>query len=175
MEDHTENWFSTLQKHVTTVCGLLEYVGLAALACMVIVAVVDVLGAKLFKWPVPGSTEITGLLQVVAISAGLAFSKIDGRQIYVGFLMDSLKGRPKTVLEEIRSILSLGFWAVASVMVFKYGLALAGRGAETFLLGIPLSPFAFWVAVVACAVMCVLIILDIIRPVAHRGRTGGTA
>jgi len=166
---------ATYRKYITSVSKVLESVGLAALACMVIVAVVDVIGAKLFKWPVPGSTEITGLLQVVAIGGGLAFSKIDGRQIYVGFLMDSVSGRVKTALQTVVSLLSLGFWAVASWMVFDYGLSLLDRGTGTFLLGIPLYPFAFWVAVCCCVLLCLLIILDLVGPMVSRRKTGGGA
>jgi len=153
----------------------LECVGMAALAAMVVVAILDAVGAKVFKWPVPGSTEITGLLQVLAISSGLAFSKIDGRQIYVGLILDTAKRRVKKGLEALRAILSLGFWAVASWMGFKYGLTLAARGTGTLALRVPLYPFAIWVALCCCLVLCLLLIIDIVRLFAKRDAAGGDA
>ncbi len=173
MESTEGNWFSTTQKWVVAVSSKLEWVGLAFLVFMVVAAVVDVVGAKLFKAPLPGSTEITGLFQIMAIGSGLAFSKIAGRQIYVGFLIDSVKGRPKVVLEVIRSALSLMFWGIAAWMVFEYAIKLMRRGTETFLLGVPLYPFAFWVSVCCCVPMCLLLILDLVRPIAVRGQEGG--
>lgn len=142
---------------------------------MVIAAVIDAIGGKIFGWPLPGSTEITGLLQVVAIAGGLVYSKINGKQINVGFLIDSVKGRKKATLEVICSLLALGFFVIASWMLFDYGLALVGRGTGTFLLGVPLYPFVFWVAVACCIPMCLVLIMDIVRTVAGRDSTESRA
>lgn len=175
MKGTEAKWFTKTLKYIHTVSNVLEWVGLAFLAFMVVAAVVDVVGAKLFKSPLSGSTEITGLLQIVAIGSGLAFSKIAGQQIYVGFLIDSAKGRLKSALEIIRSVLSLLLWAVAAWMVFEYALKLMKRGTETFLLGIPLYPFAFWVSICCCVPMCLLLILDLLHPIVVRRKTGGDA
>ncbi len=175
MEGIEASWFSKTQKYITSTSNVLEWVGLGFLSFMVIAAVVDVVGAKLFKAPLPGSTEITGLFQIMAIGSGLAYSKIAGRQIYVGFLIDSVRGLPKLILEITRSILSLLLWAVAAWMVFEYALKLMKRGTETFLLGVPLFPFAFWVSICCCVPMCLLLILDLVRPIATRRQLGGDA
>lgn len=155
-----------------SISKIAEAAGVAALACIVGVTLLDVIGGQVFGWPVPGNTEIIGLLQTVAISAGLGFSFIDGKQIYVGFLRDTLKGRKGAVLETICCVLSLGFWAVACWMIFEYGLKLVHRGTGTFLLGIPHYPFVFWIGIVCAIPMCVLIVISMLKSWSKERRGG---
>lgn len=136
--------------------------GLVAMAAMGLTALIDVIGSKVFQLPLPGSTEITGVLQVVAIAGGLAFSKIDGKQIRVDFLIDFLPRRGKAALDVLSSILGLGLFAVAGWMTFKHGLNLSDT--KTLLLGIPLSPFSFWIAL-CCIPMCCVIIMDLLSSI----------
>lgn len=163
------NW----ERSVVSTSSLLEKLGLVALTCMVLVTLVDVVGDKFFSWPVLGSTEIIGLLQVVAVASGLAYSKIDGRQIYVGFLFDALRGRKQAVLGVVCSLAALAFWLAGLVMLCKYGVTLSKRGTSTFILGIPQYPFVFWTAVVAALPLSALITFDIIKSVWQLVRGGG--
>ena len=50
-----------------------EWIGVAGIIIMVVVTCADVLGAKLFMAPVPGSTEIISLIQVAAIVFAVSF------------------------------------------------------------------------------------------------------
>lgn len=135
-----------------------------ALASIVLIALIDVVGSKWLKWPLPGSTEITAFLQVVAIAAGLAFSKIDGRHIRVGFLIDRLSGWGKAALEIFSSILGLGLFVVVGWTAYNYGLGLFHSGTETLLLGIPHYPFAFWIAL-SCIPICCVIVIDLLSSI----------
>jgi TRAP-type C4-dicarboxylate transport system permease small subunit len=140
------------------VSGWAEWVGLAALMGMVLTALVDVVGSKGFHWPLPGSTEVISVTQMLAIAAGLAFSKIDGRHIRIGMFVDRLKGRGQAALEIFTSILGLGLFVVAGWMTFEYGLSLFGSGTGTFLLGITYYPFVLWNSFCCIPVCCVIII-----------------
>lgn len=174
MGSKLSKWVDRGESFALSVSGVLEAVGLAALASIVLVTVVDVIGDKAFGWPVAGNTEIIGLLQVVAISSGLAYSKIDGKQIYVGFLMDALHGRARAALDVITSLIVLAFWVLASWRLFDYGFALADRGTGTFILGISHWPFVFWVAVCSGLLMTILIVLDILKAIVGLAKGGDT-
>jgi len=139
-------WFSKSIKSMNSVSSWFERVGLVAMAAMVLATLIDVVGSKVFKWPLPGSTELIAVIQVIAIAGGLAFSKIDGRHIRVEFLREWLPQRGKAALDLFSALLGLGLFAVAGWMTYENGLSLLGSGTKTFLLGIPLSPFSFWIA-----------------------------
>jgi TRAP-type C4-dicarboxylate transport system permease small subunit len=132
------------------------------MAAMALTTLIDVIGSKVFKWPLPGSTEITSVVQVIAIAGGLAFSKIDGRHIRVEFLIDWLPQRGKAVLDVFSDLLGLGLFVMAGWMTYKYGLSISNT--KTFLLGIPLYPFAFWIAC-GCIPMCFVIFIELVASI----------
>jgi len=153
--------FARVRRSINSVSGWLEWVGLAALVGMVLIALIDVVGSEVFQWPLPGSTEITAFLLVVAIAAGLAFSQIAGRHIRVGFLIDRLPKRGKIALEIFSSVLGLGLFAVFVWVTYDYGLSLLSSGTETLLLRIVQYPFALWIAL-CCIPMCCVILIELL-------------
>ena len=161
MDIEGKTWFNRFIRSVTLWSSRLEWIGLAALVGMVLTALIDVIGSKFLKWPLPGSTEITGVIQVVAIASGLAYSKIDGRHIRVGFLIDSLSRRGRAALDIFSAALGLGLWVIAAWMTFEFGITLLHRGTHTFLLGVALYPFAMWIAL-CCIPMCLILLTDLL-------------
>jgi TRAP-type C4-dicarboxylate transport system permease small subunit len=161
METTGTTRFARVRRSINSVSGWLEWVGLAALVGMVLIALIDVVGSEGFQWPLPGSTEITAFLLVVAIAAGLAFSQIAGRHIRVGFLIDRLPRRGKIALELFSSVLGLGLFAVVGWVTYDYGLRLLSSGTETLLLRIVQYPFALWIAF-CCIPMCCVILIELL-------------
>jgi TRAP-type C4-dicarboxylate transport system permease small subunit len=161
METAGTTWLVRVHRSINALSGWFERVGLIAMVAMALTTLIDVIGSKGFQWPLPGSTEIIGVLQVLAIAGGLAFSKIDGRHIRVEFLIDWLPERGKAALDVFSSILGLGLFAVAGWMTYEYGLKLLSSGTETLLLGIALYPFALWIAF-CCIPMCCVIIIELL-------------
>jgi TRAP-type C4-dicarboxylate transport system permease small subunit len=147
-----------VRRSINSVSGWLEWVGLAGLVGMVLIALIDVVGSKGFQWPLPGTTEITAFIQVVAIAAGLAFSQIAGRHIRVGFLIDLLPGRSKAALEIFNSLLGLGLFAMFGWVSYQYGMGLLSSGTETLLLRIVQYPFALWIAFCCIPMVCVILL-----------------
>jgi TRAP-type C4-dicarboxylate transport system permease small subunit len=164
MEITEASWFIKFHKSINSLSRWFERVGLVAMAAMVLTTLIDVIGSKVFKWPLPGSTEITSVAQVIAIAGGLAFSKIDGRHIRVEFLMEWLPQRGKAALDLFSALLGFGLFAVAGWMTYEYGLSLFNSGTKTLLLGIPLSPFSFWIAL-GCIPMCCVIIIELVASI----------
>ena len=154
-------WFVKINQYTTATSRWFERVGLLAIAAMALATLIDVIGSKFFLMPLPGSTELTGIIQIVAIAGGLAFSKIDGRHIRVEFLVDWMPFRGKAILDLFSSVLGLLLFAGAGWMMYQLGDDLLTSGTRTFLLGIPIYPFAYWVAI-CCIPMCFAIIIDLI-------------
>ncbi len=150
-------WFVKLRKSIEWASRWLERVGLAGLAAIALTELTDVIGSKALNLPLPGSTEITSSLQVIAIAGGLAYSKIDDRHIRVDFLLEVLPERGRALLDLFAEILGLGFLFVAAWMCYEHGASLFESGTKTLLLGIPLSPFAFWIALCCVPMGCVII------------------
>lgn len=164
MEIEGTTRFARFRRSISSVSIWLEWVGLVALVCMVLVALVDVIGSKGFHWPLPGSTEISAFLQVVAIAGGLAFSQIAGRHIRVDLFIDRLPRRGRATLDLFSSILGLGLFAVVGWVTYDYGLRLLSSGTETLLLRIAYYPFALWIAF-CCIPMCCVIVIEMLSSI----------
>lgn len=160
MKSQEEGSPIAFEKKVMTVGRWFERLGLIGLAAMALAALADVVGSKLFGLPLPGSTEITGMLQVMAIASGLALSQLDGKQIRVDVVTELLPRRVTAVLYMFGGVLGVIFFAIAAWMLFELGLSLLSSSTKTLLLGIPLAPFALW-ASLCCVPMCFAIVVEI--------------
>lgn len=149
-------------KCINRVSHWFERAGLIAMAAMGLTTLIDVIGSKFFQRPLPGSTELTGVLQVIAIAGGLAYSKIDGQHIRVEFLIDLLPKTGKIVLELFSALLGLAVFLIAGWVTFQHGMNLLRSGTSTFLLGIPLYPFVFWISL-SCIPMALVILWELIQ------------
>ncbi len=153
-------WLAKADQFTNTVSSWFERVGLVTMACMALTTLIDVIGSKVFAKPLPGSTEIVGIIQIMAIAGGMAFSKVAGSQIRVDFIFDLLPERGKAILDVFGALLGLAFFFVAAWMSWENGVMFFGSGTKTFLLGIPLYPFAFWIAL-CCVPMFFVILFEL--------------
>src|SRR4030067_3037425 len=96
-----EKWLNQLDKFTRAFSHSLEWVGVIGLLLMFLANFVDVVGAKLFLWPLPGATEVISFSQIVAIAPAIAFALILGRHIRVEFIVERF---PKHIRAAIRSI-----------------------------------------------------------------------
>jgi TRAP-type transport system small permease protein len=118
---------------------------IAALALFGIMALtlVDVLGRKVISTSLPGSLELTELLMVVVIFAGLPLVSLRGEHVVFDsldpLLEKTLRRAQGLVVDLIVAALLLGMaWLMAS----KAG-QMAGFGDTTAQLKIPQSPFVY--------------------------------
>jgi len=107
---------------------------------------VDVVGAKLFLWPLPGATEVISFSQVVAIAPAIAFALILGRHIRVEFILDRFPKRVRAVISSISSFLSLVLFVLVGWQSYLYGISLQKAGEIGSTSHLPFYPFAFVIA-----------------------------
>jgi len=145
--------------------GWLEWVGLAGLLLIMVITCVDVAGAKIFIWRVPGAIDIVMLSQLVAIGFAVAFTQILGKHVRVEFLVAKLPGCAQAVIGSIINLFLLALFILISwrVSVFGHSLQIAGEVSASA--SIPLYPFAYGVAF-ACIPVCLLFLLDFLSSLA---------
>ena len=157
---------SKLEKLNHRVSGWLEWIGMAALLVIMVVTLVDVVGAKLFTWHVPGSIDIVMVSQAVAIAFAAAMLLILDRHVHVTFLTDRLPKRAQAVIEVIIHILELGLFILFVWRLFVFGQYMQAGGEGTATIRIPLYPFGYGMAA-AFVPVCLVIILRFINSLAR--------
>jgi TRAP-type C4-dicarboxylate transport system permease small subunit len=150
--------------------GVLEWLcgSLAALAlfALMILTLVDVSGRKALSESVPGSLEMSELLMVVVIFAGLPMVSLAGEHV----VFDSLDPWLPRWLRRAQGVLvdaacAIALFGLAWLMWTKAG-EMAGYGETTAQLRLPKAPFVYGMSVL-CAVTALVHGLLMLRPVAH--------
>ena len=152
-----------MNKLLELLCGLLSG---AALFAIMALTFFDVLGRKLASNSIPGSLEMTELLMVVVIFAGLPLVSLAGEHVVFDSLDPWLPPRVRRVQGLFVDLCCvLGLLGLAWVM---WGMAgqRAGDGETTAQLKLPIAPFVYGMSVL-CAVTALVHAMLMLRPVAH--------
>jgi len=144
-------------------CGTLAAV---ALFGIMILTLIDVSGRKALSQSVPGSLEMTELLMVVTIFAGLPLVSLAGEHV----VFDSLDPWLPRAVRRVQGLLvdalcAAGLLGLAWLM-WDMASQMAGYGETTAQLKLPKAPFVFGMSVL-CGVTAVVHVLLMLAPVAH--------
>lgn len=140
----------------------LEWVGLIGILLMFLVNLIDVIGAKLFLWPVPGATEIIGFSQIMAITSTIAMALFLGRHIRVEFILDRFPRRIRAGVSSFSSFLSLILFVFLLWQSLLYGRSLQEAGEIGSTSHLPYYPFAYFIAF-SCLPVCLAFLIETIK------------
>jgi TRAP-type C4-dicarboxylate transport system permease small subunit len=149
---------------------LLEWLcgSLAALAlfAIMILTLIDVTGRKAISQSVPGSLEMTELLMVMVIFAGLPLVSLAGEHVVFDSLDPWLSARVRRVQGVCVDVCcAVGLLGIAWEMWKMAGLR-ADYGETTAQLKLPIAPFVYGMSVL-CTLTAVVHVMLMLRPVAH--------
>ncbi|MDA0785065.1 MAG: TRAP transporter small permease [Proteobacteria bacterium] len=101
LQDRLEEWFC--------------YVSAFAVAVMMLITTVEVIGRSLFYKSVPGSYEYVSLLFVYLIFLGLAYSQRRDAHITISLVYDHLPRRARQIVQGVFLLIAMVFFAVLTV------------------------------------------------------------
>jgi TRAP-type C4-dicarboxylate transport system permease small subunit len=149
------NILNRLEKFNYRLSVWLERIAILAVVGMILGTMIDVVGAKLFHWPLPAGIEAVYLLQVIAIAGALAISKIDGRHVRIE-MIDRLPQPAIGIIHSLVAFLGLALFILLCWQSFDYAQSLRTNHEVTATAKIAIYPFALWLAV--CCIPMVLIL-----------------
>jgi len=149
----------------------LEWLGLIGILSMFLVNLTDVIGAKLFLWPVPGATELIGFSQIIAIAPTIAIALLLGRHIRVEFILDRLPRRIRAGISSFSSLLSLILFIFILWQSLLYGHSLQRAGEIGSTSHLPYYPFAYFIAF-CCLPVCLVFFLEIVKSLSEVFKNG---
>ena len=143
---------------------LVEWIGFAGILLMMFVTCIDVIGAKVFLLPVPGSIDIIMVSQLMAISFAIAGSLILGRHVEVEFFVPLLSERLQKIINCIIQFLGLFLFVMICWRLFEHADSLYSGNEVSPTLRIPMYPFAYG-AGLACIPVCLLYLHGLITSI----------
>lgn len=166
-----EKWVGLLDKFTRWFGRHLEWVGVIGILLMFLVNFVDVVGAKLFLWPVPGATEVISFSQILAIAPAIAFTLLLGRHIRVEFIIDRFPKRIRGAINSFSSFLSLVIFVLILWQSFVYGQSLQRAGEIGSTSHIPFYPFAYFIAFCSIPV-CLALLVEVLKSLSGVAKNG---
>ena len=139
-----------------------EGLGLAATVFMVALTCVDVIGAKLWLKPVPGSLDMMMLAQLLAVSLAGAGTMLERRHVSVDFFVALLSKPARARIGALVSALGLVLFVVVTWRLFAHAGDLQQGHEVTPTAAIPLAPFTY-VAALAMVPLCLVLLHQCLR------------
>jgi TRAP-type C4-dicarboxylate transport system permease small subunit len=139
----------------TTVSKWFEVVGCAAIIIMMVATCIDVVGAKVFRIPLPGAFDFIVLAQLIATAFSAAMVLILGQHVKVDFFVTRLPKRSRSAAEAVVHMLSCALFALIVWRLSRYGSDLKTAGEASAEIRLALYPFAYMIAFAALAVCLV--------------------
>ena len=156
-----------IERYNRRLSGWFEWLAFLGLLVMMSVTCIDVVGSKLFRWPLPGSLDIVMLAQTVAIAFGASMTLILGRHIQVEFFVKLLPRRLAAVINNVMLFLGFGLFMVIVWRLAALGHLLQTAGDYSATIHIPYYPFAYGIAL-ACIPVCVVFFLKFLTSLKKR-------
>ena len=154
---------ASLKKLLEALCSALAA---SALFAIMALTLVDVGGRKLLDTSVPGSLELTELLMVVVIFAGLPLVSLRGEHVVFDSLDPYLPAGLRRVQDALVDLLcALALGGVAWLMWVKAG-QMTEYGDTTAQLKITQGPFVYLMSLL-CALTAVVHLLLLAAPTVH--------
>jgi len=127
----------------------------AALFAMMTLTFLDVVGRKFLNHSIIGSVELTEMLMLALIFAGMPLASLAGEHVIFDLLDGVLPERVKVWQAVVSNLICTGLLGVAAWFVFNRALRTQAMGDTSAQLLVPIAPFHFAAAVllVICAFM----------------------
>lgn len=141
-----------------------NWVAMAAIAAMLGLIVIDIVGSKLFRWPLPGSMDIIGLLGLLAAAFAIARTEIFKRHVRVDFLLTGLKERTQGMISIVSNFLALTLIALVIWRSVDYGMSMQASKTSSPTLRIPSYPFGY-ATVLACIPLFLVLLFELFESI----------
>ena len=151
-----------LEKFNRRLSSWFEWIGLAGVLRMTAITCIDVVGGKVFLWPVLGALDIVMLSQIVAIAFAASMALILGRHIRVEFFINLLPRRAQAVIDSVVLLLGFGFFSVIIWRLCVLGYSFQTSGEYSATAHIPYYPFAYGIALASIPV-CLVFLLEFLK------------
>jgi TRAP-type C4-dicarboxylate transport system permease small subunit len=132
---------------VSVLVGFFLTIGGMALMVMMVYVVGNCVGRALFRIPIMGTIEIAGVAGAIVVSVAIAFAERERSNVVVDIVTESMPPRPRSMLDALTLLLSLGAVAFLLYAVIGNGIASFVDKETTLTTGIPIGPFKLaWAA-----------------------------
>lgn len=153
---------NVFKKVVLWLSERLNWIAAFGIVVLMVLTSADVFLRYLFRSPIRGTYEISGLIALVVISFALAETQMKRAHISVDFIALMLPKRLRAILSSAVYLVSLGLTILFAWRCAAYAQSLWQIGETSQTEKIPFAPFVL-VMSVGFAVLCLVLLIDFVR------------
>lgn len=135
-----------MKKFIERVSFYFETAGVVGIIGIFLFNFVDVVGSKVFTWPLPGAVDLIGFAHLCAIAPAISFGLIIGTHVSMDFIIKKFPRRVILFSEFLVLAVSIVFLFICFWFSIEYGYSLQKSGEGGATSNIPLYPFAYYTA-----------------------------
>lgn len=159
---HSENTMKTLN---CAIVALLKAIAVASLCGMSLLTVVDATGRYLFNYPIIGSVELVELMMIAVIFSSIPLMTRSRGHITVDGFSHLFSARAVDLQDRFGAVLATVVSGFLAWVTWGKATSTADYGDMTAMLGIPLAPFVYFMAVLL-ALDAIYHAANALRPIA---------
>lgn len=145
------------EKFNRVLSGWFEWIGVVGLLVIMLITVIDIVGAKLFLWRIFGAIDVVMLFQTMAIAFALSITLIVDRHIRTEFFVTKLPKHTQAIIDSIIHLFGLVLFILVVWQLCVHGYSFQRSGEVSATARIPLYPFAYGIALASIPVCLVLL------------------
>lgn len=136
--------------------GLLKLTGSAALAALMLLTVLDVIG-RYFRHPILGSVELSGFLAVIVVAAALPYTYKEDGHVGVEIFTRLLPLNVRLAMDLITRTLTLGLFILITWQMFRYAGEIHHSGEVSMNLEFPIHIIIYMLGAGLAAFCCAIL------------------
>jgi TRAP-type C4-dicarboxylate transport system permease small subunit len=152
---------SKLNGFLKIVTKILNYIGSAALAFMMLLTVADVV-MRAFGRPIIGTYEIVGLSLALVVGFTIPKVSYERGHVFMEVVLERLQQRNKNILNTFTRILCIILFVMIGYNLFLAGNEFHMSGEVSPTIQIPFYPLAYGVGI-CCFIECLVFVNDIVN------------
>ncbi len=138
----------------------LSFVGVSCICFLVLFSVTNVVGRRLFNYPLLGNLEIGELAMATIVFLCIAYTQFTKLNVKIDLVAEHLPKRVQAVLDTLTLTVSLLIWVLITWQGTLYATSVLLTKQTTDALNIPLYPFVYLVTI-GGSVLCLCLLLAI--------------
>lgn len=138
-------------------CEILNWFSVLCIAVMLGITVLDIVCTKFIQKPVPGSTDLIGLVGLLCAASAISQTEVAKQHVRIDFIIKLFRDRIQNIFRIISSLFGLFLIAFVICSSVTYGINMEASRVGSLALRIPLFPFAYVISF--CCIPLFLILL----------------
>jgi TRAP-type C4-dicarboxylate transport system permease small subunit len=167
--NHLQNTIESLYRGIKPLSTVVNSIGMAAMAVMMVFVAMDVTLRKLANMPILGSIELTQFILAICAAFGLAQCAVNKGHVVIDLVISRLSRRTRGLLGIGTGILSIGVGVLMTWQLISYIFITMKANNVTGVLYIPIWPFVALVTF-GFALFCVVLIIHFLEFIVEGSR-----